>query len=125
MKYWLVVAAISGAICVMLGAFAAHSLTSVVSEQRLDVFHTAVDYQFYHSLALMLVVVLRHHYNSLERQLCQVAGLFCAGILLFSGSLYILVLTDMPWLGAITPFGGIAFIIGWFYLALSVLRKEK
>ena len=125
MKYWIVIAAISGAMCVMLGAFASHGLKSIVSAQRLDVFHTAVDYQFYHSLALMLVAVLRHHYNSLERQLCQVAGLFCAGILLFSGSLYTLVLTDTPWLGAITPFGGSAFIIGWLYLALSVLRNEK
>ncbi len=125
MKYWLVVAATSGAMCVMLGAFASHGLKSIVSAQRLDVFHTAVDYQFYHSLALMLVAVLQHHYTSLERPLSIVAGLFCAGILLFSGSLYTLVLTDTPWLGVITPFGGMAFILGWLYLALSVLRNEK
>lgn len=117
-KALLAAGAIDGAIAVAAGAFGAHALKERLSEKALAVFETGARYQMYHALAIVLCAVLA---GSLAG--ARTAGwLFQAGIVLFSGSLYVLALTDVKALGAITPFGGLAFIAGWIWLAISALR---
>lgn len=113
--FWLRFVALSGAISVVLGAFAAHGLQDQLSDRYMDTFRTAVLYQFLHTLALLAVISLP---NQLVRvSLCHWAAIsFALGILLFSGSLYVLVLADMPAMGMITPLGGVAFMAGWVLL---------
>jgi len=103
---------------VALGAFAAHALKGHLSEQMQSVFETAVRYQMYHSLAIILAASL------LDRSpMFQVAGIFyIAGIILFSGSLYILATTGIRWFGAITPLGGLSFLIGHAVMFITFLR---
>lgn len=126
-KGFLKIAALTGALSVMLGAFAAHSLKNLLSANNLQVFETAVRYQFYHVFALLAVGIL---YKEFPGKLMKWAGnLFVAGIILFSGSLYLLCYTkhaEMPlnWLGAITPFGGAAFIAGWIMLFLGIIKRN-
>jgi uncharacterized membrane protein YgdD (TMEM256/DUF423 family) len=119
----LLIAALAGAVAVMLGAFAAHVLRAQLSAQMLDVFQTGVTYQFYHVLALFGVGLLRQRS---DRPALQVsAWLFLIGMLLFCGSLYVLVLTGEHYLGVITPIGGVAMIAGWLTLAWAVFSKVK
>src|SRR5690606_17466346 len=104
--------AISGAIAVAAGAFGAHALRARLDPADLAIFETAVRYQMYHALALLVVawVVAVAPDPSPAR---WSGWLFIAGTVIFSGSLYLLVLSDTRWLGAVTPIGGIAFIVGW------------
>ena len=118
---WLRLIAISGALSVMFGAFGAHGLEDRLSASYLDTFNTAVRYQFLHTLALLGIICLPDHLVKL-RTLHWVSISFAAGVLLFSGSLYLLVLFDIPSLGVITPIGGAALILGWVLLLLSVRR---
>ena len=126
-KGFLKIAALTGALSVMLGAFAAHGLKFLLSVDNLQVFETAVRYQFYHVFALLAAGIL---YKEFPGKLMRWAGnLFVAGIILFSGSLYLLCYVkhaEMPlnWLGAITPFGGAAFIAGWIMLFLGVVKRN-
>ena len=116
-KNFLLIAALSGFLAVGLGAFGAHGLRSRLSPDMLAVFETGVRYQMYHSLAIALVGLMLPR---LSGWLVSAAGwLFVAGILLFSGSLYALALTGVTFLGAITPIGGLAFLLGWACLALA------
>jgi uncharacterized membrane protein YgdD (TMEM256/DUF423 family) len=103
---------------VMLGAFAAHGLKSRLSEYLLGVFKTAAEYQMVHGLALIAVAVLIKWGINLN----WAGGFFIAGTLLFSGSLYLLAITGMKWLGPITPLGGLCFIIGWIVILVQVAR---
>ena len=119
---WLRLIAISGALSVTFGAFGAHGLEDRLSASYLDTFNTAVRYQILHSLALLGIICLPDHLVKL-RTLHWVAISFAAGVLLFSGSLYLLVLFDIPSLGVITPIGGAALILGWVLLLLSVRRN--
>ena len=119
---WLRLIAISGALSVMFGAFGAHGLEDRLSASYLDTFNTAVRYQILHTLALLGIICLPDHLVEL-RTLHWVAISFAAGVLLFSGSLYLLVLFDIPSLGVITPIGGAALIFGWVLLLLSVRRN--
>ena len=119
---WLRLIAISGALSVMFGAFGAHGLEDRLSASYLDTFNTAVRYQILHTLALLGIICLPDHLVKL-RTLHWVAISFAAGVLLFSGSLYLLVLFDIPSLGVITPIGGAALILGWVLLLLSVRRN--
>jgi len=119
----LILASIFGFLGVALGAFGAHSLSRYFQQrpEREGTFKTAVQYQMYHALALLAVAWAQGEYSS---SLIALAGyLFALGILLFSGSLYALVLTDKRGLGAITPFGGLAFLAGWVCLALGALQS--
>ncbi|SOB77754.1 Uncharacterized membrane protein YgdD, TMEM256/DUF423 family [Marinobacter sp. LV10R510-11A] len=108
---------------VMAGAFGAHGLRNLVSERSLEVFQTAAAYQMYHAIALVLIALLSG-FGLSRRLLSLSAGFFLAGILLFSGSLYTLVLTDMRWVGAITPLGGLCFMIGWALLLTAGVRQQ-
>jgi len=109
-----------GGLGVFLGAFGAHTLKARLTPELLATFETGVRYQIYHALALLAVALL---YGSQPvKGLMTASGwLFVVGTLLFSGSLYVLVLGGVRWLGAITPVGGAAFIIGWFCLAVAGL----
>jgi len=118
---WLRLIAISGALSVTFGAFGAHGLEDRLSASYLDTFNTAVRYQFFHTLALLGIICLPDHLVKL-RTLHWVAISFTVGVLLFSGSLYLLVLFDIPSLGMITPIGGASLILGWVLLLLSVRR---
>jgi uncharacterized membrane protein YgdD (TMEM256/DUF423 family) len=117
-RFFFVAGALLAGIGVAAGAFGAHGLEGRVSPDRLDTFHTAVTYQMYHALALLVVGwAAAQGWGGLVHG----AGYcFLAGTLVFSGSLYVLVLTDTPWLGAVTPFGGTALIVGWGLLAWGV-----
>jgi uncharacterized membrane protein YgdD (TMEM256/DUF423 family) len=114
MKRILTIAAVSGMAAVMLGAFGAHALKKVIFPEMLEVFKTGVQYQFYHTFALLAVGILMHFGES--KALKWSANMFLIGIILFSGSLYTLAITDIKMLGMITPFGGVAFIVGWVLL---------
>jgi uncharacterized membrane protein YgdD (TMEM256/DUF423 family) len=125
-KPFIKTAALLGALSVMLGAFAAHGLKQMLLPDNLQVFETAVRYQFYHVFALLAVGIL---YKEFKGKLMQWAGrLFIAGIILFSGSLYLLCYVkyseiNLNWVGAITPFGGAAFIAGWVLLFSALLKR--
>ncbi|MFT4994664.1 MAG: uncharacterized membrane protein YgdD (TMEM256/DUF423 family), partial [Paraglaciecola sp.] len=109
MNMILATAAASGMLAVILGAFAAHGLKDKLSESMMGAFQTGVQYQMYHSLALILLVVL---YRQMPQSLLIWSGGFMlAGILLFSGSLYLLAITQVRWFGPITPVGGLCFIV--------------
>ena len=110
--------AIFGAVGVAMGAFGAHGLRDKVEDRYLRIWETAASYQLWHALALVAVALVLRQVDSTAG---RVAGwAFTAGILVFSGSLYTLVLTQKNWLGAITPIGGAAMIVGWFALAWAL-----
>ena len=116
---WIKIIALSGALSVAMGAFAAHGLDGSLSPRLMDTFRTAVLYQFLHSLALLGIICLPEQLLQSGRQL-WVARSFLVGIILFSGSLYALVFTGISALGIITPLGGTAFIVGWGTLFFSI-----
>jgi uncharacterized membrane protein YgdD (TMEM256/DUF423 family) len=121
MKSFIVIGAIAMALGVILGAFGAHGLKSRLSPDLLAVYQTGVEYHLYHALGLLLVGILTYqfpHVNGLKTG----GWLLLAGILVFSGSLYVLAITGVRWLGAITPIGGLAFIAGWVWVAWSLVR---
>lgn len=114
------VAAVVGALAVMIGAFGAHGLKKVLEETGMRAnFETGVHYHFFHALALLGVAVLARQATAPERLLQLASWCFVGGILLFSGSLYVMGLTGKRWLGAITPLGGVLFIVGWVALFLA------
>jgi uncharacterized membrane protein YgdD (TMEM256/DUF423 family) len=120
---FLVLAGINGFIAVSLGAFAAHGLKSMLGPDLLATFQTGVQYHMYHSLALLAVGILVLQFPAQTG--LRIAGfLFLAGIVIFSGSLYVLALSGIRWLGAITPLGGVAFLAGWALLAWSMLKAQ-
>ena len=119
----LVLAAINGFVAVSLGAFAAHGLKSMLGPDLLATFQTGVQYHMYHALAMLAVGILVVQFPTQAG--LRVAGyLFLAGILIFSGSLYVLALSGIRWLGAITPIGGVAFLAGWATLAWTMARTQ-
>lgn len=120
-RTFLALGALNGLLAVALGAFGAHALKDVLSPGLLLTFGKAVDYQAMHAMALLAVGILQR--DARHPRLNWAGWLFASGILLFSGSLYILALTDIRWLGAITPFGGTAFIVGWALLAWHYWRE--
>ncbi len=125
-KGFLQTAAVLGALAVALGAFGAHGLKKILEPDQLLVFETAVRYQFYHVLALLATAVL---YREFPGKAMRWAGrLFITGLMLFSGSLYLLCYIKhaglpLNWVGAITPFGGVSFIAGWLMLFVAVSKR--
>lgn len=120
LRSFLMLAAFFGFTGVGLGAFAAHGLKSRLSAEYLAIFQTGVSYQLIHTLALLAVALLSLHLPS--RLLGWAGALFCLGIVLFSGSLYVLTLTGVGKLGIVTPFGGLAFLAGWACLGVAAWR---
>ncbi len=126
-KGFLKTAALIGALSVIFGAFAAHSLKESISDYAVSIFETGVRYQFYHVFALMVSGIL---YKDFKNKFIRWSGiLFIIGIILFSGSLYMLtyikaaVKPGYDWIGAITPIGGLCFILGWVFLFIGAFRK--
>jgi uncharacterized membrane protein YgdD (TMEM256/DUF423 family) len=116
-KTFVFVAAVMGTVGVGLGAFGAHGLRGRLSPEMLAVFETGVRYHMYHALALMAVAALMPRFDG--RAIVIAGWSFTAGIVLFSGSLYALALTGVTTLGAVTPLGGVAFLVGWICLAVA------
>jgi uncharacterized membrane protein YgdD (TMEM256/DUF423 family) len=121
-KVWLVLAAVLGFLSVALGAFGAHSLKNLLDEYGKSIWEKAVLYQMFHTMALFAVGLCQLFFRNVS---FSMAGLFFgAGILLFSGSLYLLAITGIKWLGAVTPFGGIAFLLGWVWLGIQITKTR-
>ncbi|GGG14217.1 MULTISPECIES: DUF423 domain-containing protein [Pontibacter] len=120
-KAILLIASALGALSVMIGAFGAHALAPMLrATNRVETFETAVKYQMYHTLALLAVGLLLF---KVEHPALQIAAwAFLIGIIIFSGSLYTLILTGVTWMGAITPIGGTAMIVGWAALFYAILK---
>ncbi len=117
-KITLGTGSILGGLAVIAGAFASHSFKGYLTDYALSIWQTAVRYQMYHSLALLVVAILMQLEKSSSRWLNISAIAFIIGIVLFSGSLYALSLSSIKWLGIVTPIGGVALIIGWICLAI-------
>ena len=125
-KLFLKIAGISGALAVILGAFAAHALRDRISNHSLETFETGVRYQFYHTIALVATALIM---KENDIRFLKLAGcFFIAGMILFCFSLYFLaclqasVSPDYKWIGLITPIGGVAFIAGWILLTISISK---
>lgn len=127
-KTFLRLACISGALAVGIGAFGAHSLKEIVTAEKLAIYETGVRYHFYHTFALLAVGILMHFKKN--KAINYAGWAFLAGIVLFSGSLYLLAVNEsmhlgLAWLGPITPIGGVLFIIGWIALIYSSYQKNE
>lgn len=121
---FLFLAAVSGLTGVAMGAFGAHGLKNVLSAEMLAVYKTAVDYHIWHALGLGLIAVFRQ--QSADEQYLKWAGwlMFC-GIVLFSGSLYLLSILGIKWLGMITPIGGVFFLLAWLFVAIFSYKSNR
>lgn len=118
-----VVGAVFAFLSVALGAFGAHGLKAQISVERMQVYQTAIEYQTFHALAILfLACFVSRCPRELHRNLNTVFKCFVFGVIVFCGSLYSLALTDLRWLGAITPIGGTAFLIGWGLLIYGLVR---
>ncbi|MGG1662014.1 DUF423 domain-containing protein [Brevibacillus sp. NRS-1366] len=122
MKLFLMLGSISGFLSVALGAFGAHALKEKLDDYSLGIFHTGVTYQTTHALALVLVALLLKWYPD-SSGLVWAGWCFVAGTLVFSGSLYTLAMTGIKVLGAITPIGGVLFLVGWALLAIHAWKS--
>lgn len=115
-KQWLMMGAVSGFFGVAFGAFGAHALKDILDQKAMAVYQTAVHYQMIHSLALLGLGIWGIQNSGLNTQMAGMG--FTLGIMLFSGSLYALALTQLKFLGIITPFGGVSFLVGWIGFAI-------
>ena len=120
-KFFLVIGGINAALAVMLGAFGAHALKARLPAELLAAYQTGVQYHFYHALGLLLVGLAVAQLPGLV-SLKWSGGLMLAGIVLFSGSLYGLSLSELRWLGAVTPFGGAAFMAAWAVFVVGAIK---
>ena len=120
---WSATGAVALALAVILGAFGAHGLRGRLDASSREIYETAVMYHFFHALGVLIVSLMPKSGLLSQTQASWVCGLLSGGIVLFSGSLYALAVTRIPMLGAITPFGGLAFIAGWVLLAWALLRR--
>lgn len=121
-RWALVTGAGFAMLAVMIGAFAAHGLKQLLDAYSLGLIETAARYQMYHAIALLVVAVISTNPQFSKLWLKLAAFAFVLGIVLFSGSLYLLALTGIRWLGAITPLGGVCFIFGWLAIIVAALR---
>lgn len=121
MNAWLAIGAANGFLAVAAGAFAAHALKTKLDVNALQIFETGARYQMYHALAIGLAALAMREAGVNAAQFA--AALFLTGIVLFSGSLYLLALTGSKMLGIVTPFGGVAFLLGWAALAWSAMKR--
>lgn len=123
-RVFLAIAALLGGLAVAGGAFASHALKEQLSDRMLAVFETGIRYQMYHALALLSVALLLSRAEPASAWLAAAGWAFIAGVAIFSGSLYVLSLSGIKWLGAVTPLGGVAFIVGWGCLAIAAFTLK-
>ena len=121
-KFWLISAGIFGFLSVAFGAFGAHSLKNILDEYGRSIYEKAVLYQMFHTMALLAVGLIQHFAK--ETSFSGAGWGFFIGIILFSGSLYLLAVTGIKWLGAVTPIGGVAFLFGWFWLVWTLAKRH-
>lgn len=121
-KVWLVLAAASGFLSVALGALGAHSVKSLLDEYGKSIYEKAVTYQMFHTVGLFAVGLLQMFVK--DTSFSFAGWSFTMGIFFFSGTLYLLALTGIKWLGAITPIGGIAFLLGWAFLGYKIIQTK-
>lgn len=127
-KNWLVAATLLAGLAVILGAFGAHGLKTLVAPQQVEAFRTGVQYQFYHAVAIILAALISQFTDSpnIKRSFM----FFAIGILCFSGSLYSFTVAEIMgmnkplWLGPVTPFGGVFFVLGWFNLSIGIYKSK-
>ncbi|MCO5143056.1 MAG: DUF423 domain-containing protein [Oligoflexia bacterium] len=119
----LVHACLQFALLIILGAFAAHGLKANFTTYQMDIWQTAIQYHSYHAIGLGILFLADRQISLVKTNLIHI--FFTIGICLFSGSLYLLALTNLKWLGAITPIGGLSFIVGWLFFAFAVWRALK
>jgi len=119
-KFWFFSAGIFGFLSVALGAFGAHSLKNVLDDYGKSIYEKAVLYQMFHTAALFAVGGIQHFDK--ETSYSMAGWGFFIGIILFSGTLYLLAITGIKWFGAITPVGGVAFLFGWFWLLRALIK---
>jgi len=118
----MLIGIISSALGVAFGAFGAHGLKQILSTSSLHTYQTGVDYQMWHSLALILIGLSLQRMHT-SRLLMLSAWIMLSGIILFSGSLYLLAITEIRWLGMITPFGGVSFLVAWVLFAIAIVKS--
>jgi uncharacterized membrane protein YgdD (TMEM256/DUF423 family) len=121
--FWIKVIAVNGLLSVVFGAFTAHILDGVLTAQRIETFNTAVDYQIYHTLALLGLICIDDKLLAM-RWKKYAAVFFLLGIILFCGSLYLLIATNISKLAMLTPLGGLSFMIGWIMLLFAAIREN-
>lgn len=114
------IGAVFMALAVIFGAFGAHAVKGMLTPERFDVYRTGVQYHFYHAIGLLIIGAISFHISN--QWMVWSSYSLIAGILIFSGSLYLLTLLDVAWLGAITPIGGVAFILGWIFLFIGLTK---
>lgn len=124
-KIILILALAAAMAAVVLGAFGAHALKATLSVKMMAVYQTGITYQFYHALAMLSVVSLQLNFTGKSILLLLSGACFFCGILLFSGSLYLLALSGAVWLGPITPIGGVCFILGWLLFVVAIVKEVK
>ena len=123
MNTFLLLGSLFGLLAVIIGAFGAHGLENTLTEHALARYHTGVEYQFYHVMALLVLGVIVSQLSATP-SLIQYSGIaFTVGILLFSGSLYLYALTGITKFGMVTPIGGLAFIVGWVCLLIYAIKS--
>ena len=120
---FLFLGAISALVGVGMGAFGAHGLKAILSVEQLTIFQTAVTYQMWHALGLLAISII-YQQVAKSNLLIWAGWLMFIGIIIFSGSLYLLVLLDLKWLGMITPIGGVNFIVAWILIAIFAGQKQ-
>lgn len=126
MKKFIVTGALHGFLAVALGAFGAHALKDVVDEYGLSIWETAVQYQMFHATGLLVIGLLMSSKLLGEVKQLKLAGIFFnLGIVFFAGSLYVLAVSGIKVLGAITPIGGVLFLVGWVLIIVSALKHAK
>src|SRR5690606_24775523 len=126
MPFFIIAGAVNAALAVAFGAFGAHALKEKLSEHYLAIWETAVQYQMFHAIGLLVVgILMSQSLLGPSTQLAWAGYLLLAGIIIFSASLYVLILSGIGILGAITPIGGVAFIIGWIMLIIAAIKFGK
>jgi uncharacterized membrane protein YgdD (TMEM256/DUF423 family) len=121
LKTFVILGGINALLAVMLGAFGAHGLKNYLSPELLTIYQTGVDYHVWHALGLVLIGMLGAHLPNIAL-LVWAGALMLTGILFFSGSLYVLSITGIRWMGALTPLGGFAFIVAWMFVVIASWR---
>ncbi|WP_295625463.1 DUF423 domain-containing protein [uncultured Nitrosomonas sp.] len=122
-KTFLILGSLNTLLCIALGAFGAHGLKRILSADMLSVYHTGVQYHFYHAFGIIVIGLLLLHFP--KSRLMPISGwLMMVGIVLFSFSLYVLSLTGMRGLGMITPFGGVSFLTAWALVAYAIWQER-
>lgn len=120
LKLFIILGSLNAFLTVVLGAFGAHGLKNRLSPEMLDIYQTGVQYHMYHAIGLIFVGMLAQWLS--PSALSWAGWTFMIGIVLFSGSLYVLSISGIKWLGAITPLGGLAFLLGWLFIFIAAIR---